>query len=578
MELRYYQEEAVNAVYNYLREHNGNPAIVIPTGGGKSLVIGQICHDVIKRWNGRILVVAHRKELLEQNAEKIRLLDPEIANEVGIYSAGLKKRDTDTPIVVGGIQSIFKRACDLGRFDLILVDEAHRIKPEDEGMYRQLYAECKVVNPKVRLIGLTATPYRMTSGYIHGPENVINDICYEIGIKELISQGFLSKVKSKRGLTDSIANLDGVHVRGGEFIGKELEDAMNIDDVVHSACKEIVRYSEGRKKVLIFTCGLEHAANVCGCLSNILADSEQIRYVFGETPAVERDQIISDFRDGKFKYLVNVNVLTEGFDAPDIDLVALVRATKSPGLYYQMTGRALRTCPDKEDALILDFGENVLRHGPIDKIKPRISPSGNGASEEPVKQLVKECPECHEMVLISVMRCDCGYNFPPPEPNHGREADSENSVISGEVTQEWFEVTDVTYRAHTKKGMAHDPTYPKTLLVEYWVGLNEVYREWICVEHDEGSFAQKKAFVWWSDKTEQKFIPNASKSAGIAARIFRMPSEILIRKVEGEPWPDIRGYKYTTDKPGSDPELAYSIDQELIEEKSELIPDEEIPF
>lgn len=196
LQLRPYQQEAVDSVYRYLREHDDNPCVVLPTGCGKSICIGKIASDAVSLWNGRVLVLAHVKELLEQNASKVVSLVDGIP--VGIYSAGLNSRDTDTPIVVAGIQSVYNKADVLGSFDLIIVDEAHLIAPEGDGIYRTFLQDMKLINPHVRVIGFTATPYRLKGGLICQPENILNAVCYEIGVKEMIAQGYLSPLKIGR--------------------------------------------------------------------------------------------------------------------------------------------------------------------------------------------------------------------------------------------------------------------------------------------------------------------------------------------------------------------------------------------
>ena len=174
MNLRPYQAEAVQAVYNALRARSDNPCVVLPTGTGKSLVIAQIVSDAVSRWQGRVLILAHVKELLEQNADKIRRLCPSI--EIGIYSAGLRSREKTQSCIVAGIQSVYQRACELGSFNLVIVDECHLIPVAGDGMYRQFLAEARIVNPKLRTIGLTATPYRLSGGLICKPENAIHAV------------------------------------------------------------------------------------------------------------------------------------------------------------------------------------------------------------------------------------------------------------------------------------------------------------------------------------------------------------------------------------------------------------------
>ena len=254
MELRPYQQAAVDAVYNHLRSKENNPCVVIPCGCGKSVVLAQIAKDAVEKWNGRVLILAHVKELLEQNSDKIRKLCPEL--KIGIFSAGLKSRDTEEPVIVAGIQSVYNKACDLGPFDIIMVDECHLIPPDGEGTYRTFLKDMKVINPHVRVIGLTATPFRLKGGLICQPENVLNEICYEAGLKEMIQQGYLSPLISKAGRTE--ANLDDLHIRGGEFIGEEMAAAMDNEAIVSSACREIVDLTRDRKSVLIFTTSVEH--------------------------------------------------------------------------------------------------------------------------------------------------------------------------------------------------------------------------------------------------------------------------------------------------------------------------------
>jgi DNA repair protein RadD len=195
--LRPYQREAVDAVYDYLRMRDDNPCVVIPTAGGKTPVLATICRDAVRLWNGRVLILAHVKELLEQAAEKLHAVAPDLP--VGIYSAGLKRRDLGYAITIAGIQSVYERACDVGRVDLVIVDEAHLIPPDGEGMYRTLLADLRVINPRMRVIGLTATPFRMKSGAICGPDNILNEVCYEVGVRELIVQRYLCSLRTKSG-------------------------------------------------------------------------------------------------------------------------------------------------------------------------------------------------------------------------------------------------------------------------------------------------------------------------------------------------------------------------------------------
>src|ERR1700739_3306037 len=185
--LRPYQEAARAAVYDYLRTHDDNPCVVIPTAGGKTPVMASICNDAVTLWNGRVLILAHVKELLEQTADKLHQVCPEIP--FGIYSAGLGRRDSTHPVIVAGIQSVYKRACELDAFDLVLIDEAHMIPLEGAGMYRQFLADARTGKPDPRVTGFPAPPFRMKTGPICVPaeeSGILNAVCFEVGVRELI--------------------------------------------------------------------------------------------------------------------------------------------------------------------------------------------------------------------------------------------------------------------------------------------------------------------------------------------------------------------------------------------------------
>ncbi len=342
MILRPYQQDSVNAVYDYLRNRDGNPCIVCPTGAGKSVILAQICSDAVSLWSGRVLILAHVKELLEQNAEKVRhYLGDDL---VGLYSAGLKQRDMHQPVIVASIQSIYKKACQFEPFDLVIADECHLIPESGDGMYRTFLRDALTINPNLRIIGTTATAFRMSTGMICGPDNLLNEICYEVGVRELIVQGFLCPLKSKAGKQK--ADTSSLHIRGGEFIASEVEDLMDDDRLVSSACSEILEQTADRNSILIFASGVHHARHIKQILEQ--RTQQEVGLVTGDTPALERAELIARFKrqpikadifgnnKPPLKYMVNVNVLTTGFDAPNIDCVVLLRPTNSPGLYYQM--------------------------------------------------------------------------------------------------------------------------------------------------------------------------------------------------------------------------------------------------
>ena len=530
MKLRSYQQAAVDAVYDHLRNRDDNPVAVLPTGAGKSLVLAKIASDAVGQWNGRVLILAHVKELLEQNADKVRRLCPDI--KVDLYSAGLKKRDTNTPVLVAGIQSIYKRACDLDPFDLIVVDEAHLISKKGDGMYRQFLADCKVINPHVRVIGLTATPFRLDSGMICSADHFLNQVCYEIGIKKLIRDGYLSPLISKAGVNR--ADFGGLHLRAGEFVSEEVESLVNDDALVSAACGEIVELTVDRRAVLIFASSVAHGRRVV----EVLRENHGIEcgFVTGETPAGERDELLTRFRGDAptslietepLRFLCNVNVLTTGFDAPRVDCVVMLRPTMSPGLLYQCVGRGFRLHPDKQDCLVLDFGGNIERHGPIDQIKPK-----DKAKRPDQGPPAKECEKCHALVACGYANCpECGHPFPPPEREAHDAQASEAGVLSGEVTDTEYDVQDIIYRVHRKRDAGEDA--PRCLRVDYMIGLERWQSEFICIEHS--GYARRKAEAWWSERCLDPCPSNAEEAVDIASSgLLAATKTLSVRSISGQ--------------------------------------------
>jgi DNA repair protein RadD len=536
LELRPYQKAAIDAVYSHLRSRDDNPCIVIPTAGGKTPVMAVICRDTVA-WGGRILILAHVKELLEQTRDHILSVAPDLALNVGVYSAGLKSRDTSTKILVAGIQSVYKRAEELGPFDIVMVDEAHTIPVDGEGMYLSFLHDIEKVNPNVRVIGLTATPFRTKEGMVCSPVNILNHICFGVGVKELIVQGYICPLISVAGA--KLADTSTLHVRAGEFMADEVEDLMDEDGLVNSACAEIIEATEDRKAVLIFASGVKHGKHIAELIPGAAT-------IFGDTPSDERANTIARFKAGEIKYLVNMGVLTQGFDAPTIDCVALLRPTLSPGLFYQMVGRGFRLSPGKTNCLVLDFGGNVLRHGPVDELRIDRRQRPAGAGQAPAKQ----CPECRALVSTGYSVCPiCGFIFPPPEKARHDGKASLDGILSGQTTTEAFPVQHVYYRVHTKMGAPEDD--PKTMRVEYVLGLNHFVSEWICFEHT--GWARQKAKQWWLQRRCEgaTYTPATSKEAVELAEAGELceTKSIVVKTTAGERYQTVAGYELENDLP-----------------------------
>lgn len=485
--LRPYQRAAIDAAFAWCAAYEGHPLIVVPTGGGKSLIMGSIIKEALDNAPGtRALVLAHRAELIAQNVKAVTSVLP--LGSIGIYSAGLKRRDTEHAIIVGGIQSLGRHAFDVGAFDLILIDEAHLVPSTDDTLYRKFIQAARLQNPGVRFVGLTATPYRLGTGLLHRGKNpLFTDVAYEAPVRDLIRDGYLCRLISKA----TLAQLDtaGVATRGGEFVAGQLEAAVDVADTTAAVVREIAALCTARRKLLVFCAGVAHAEHVADALCDA---GWPAAAVHGELSGEVRSNRLAAFRSGQLRAVTSVDVLTTGYDEPAIDAIALLRPTKSPGLYVQMVGRGFRQHPDKADTLILDFAGNVARHGPVDAIEVKEQTPGTGTAP------TKTCPGCQSIIYASLRLCpDCQHEFPPPERPPILPSASLAPVLSDEaVAPVWEEVTGVEYFFH-QRDVAKTPT----LRVEYYHGYRRVASEWVCLQHT--GFARSKAEAWWAARSPE---------------------------------------------------------------------------
>lgn len=506
MKPRHYQRAAIDSLYKYWSREKGNPLIVAPCGAGKSLICGFFISEAMAYPDTRILVLTHRRELLIQNEAELREIWTDAPT--GFYSAGIGRKDRNAPILFAGIQTAFKKLHTMEPFDLVIIDECHLVPPRQSSQYGQAIEVLKLMNPSVRFVGLTATHFRLDSGLLHEGKGALFDaVTYEIPVRKLIDEGHLCEVIGKRG--EEVADLSGVHKRGGEFIGKEVEGAFDVPALIAAACDEIVRYGKNRRAWLIFASGISHAEHVAAAIK---AHGIDCAVVHGGVPKTERDQIIADFKAGRLRCLVNVDILTIGFNAPICDMGVLLRATASTALYVQIVGRLMRTYPGKENALLLDYGGNVERHGPIDDV--RVKSPGEGGGEAPAKA----CPSCHSIVHAGSLECpDCGHMFPSRKPKHERSAYG-GAIMSHQVEADWLDVSSVSYHRHKKPGK------PDSVRVEYRCGLR-VIRDWWMPEH-RGIARTKTVKRLWDHGIQ---CPNTTDALLAVAEELPKPNQIEVK-------------------------------------------------
>ncbi|WP_199454325.1 DEAD/DEAH box helicase [Vibrio owensii] len=383
--LRPYQADSVKAVIHYFRKHSTPAVIVLPTGAGKSLVIAELARLA----KGRVLVLAHVKELVEQNHAKYE----GYGLKGSIFSAGLGRKETDQQVVFASVQSVVRNLDSFkNQFSLLVIDECHRVPDEKTSSYQKVITHLRELNPGIKVLGLTATPYRLGMGWIYQyhtrgqvrteESRFFRDCIFELPIRYLLDENFLTPARMMDApvLSYDFSQLKPANT--GRY--KEAEMDMVIDKAKRATpqiVEQIIQYAKERKGVMVFAATVRHAQEIHGLLPE-----GETAIVIGDTPTPERDAIIQSFKNREIKYLVNVSVLTTGFDAPHVDLIAILRPTESVSLYQQIVGRGLRLSEGKSECLVLDYAGNSY-----DLYQPEVGdPKPNSTSEI----ITIPCPAC----------------------------------------------------------------------------------------------------------------------------------------------------------------------------------------
>lgn len=495
--LRYYQEEAVDSLFEYFNTHGGtnpdgtpvkaNPLICLPTGTGKSLVIAEFIRRVMMQFpNQRVLMATHVKELISQNASK--MLEAWPLAPLGIVSAGLGRREYNLPIVFGGVQSLVKKFSSIGWRDLLVIDEAHLLA--NEGSYSQLINELTNVigmNPYLKVIGLTATPYRLGLGLMTNG-NIFTDICYNLcnidGFARLIAEGFLCPLIPKKTVVE--LDISNVGKTADDYNQKQLQEAVDKETVTFAALKECVESAYDRACWLMFASGIEHAEHIAEMLNSAFGISAVA--IHSKKSDGENAANMLAWKSGQVRAAVSMNSLTTGVDNPMCDFIGMLRPTMSPGLWVQMLGRGTRPYPGKQNCLVLDFAGNTRRLGPInDPVIPRMKGQGT-----PGDAPVKVCGACgtynHATAKVCIV---CGADFTFAEKLNRHSSGME--LLRSDLPQiERFPVSHVVMKPHTSKAGNN------VIQIAYFCGLRTFF-EYQNVEA-KGNFMRHKSRDWFRQR------------------------------------------------------------------------------
>lgn len=573
IELRWYQEEAVQALFDFFndpaRAHSlepANPLICMPTGTGKSVVIAEFLRRALMLYpQTRAIVATHVKELVRQNAKK--LIDIWPLAPVGIHSAGLSQRDTMQPVIFGGVQSMVGKFPLFGWRDLLAIDEAHLLSPNGDTSYQKFIEELskgpagcdpasRNVNPYLKVIGFTATPYRLGLGHMTNGNlftHVAYNLCTIDAFNRLMAEGYLSPVIPQR--TDEQLDVSSVGMRNGDFIPGQLQAAIDVETITYRALKETVEKGFNRRSWLLFASGVEHAEHICEMLNNVFGIS-CVAIHSGNSKETNAKNL-ELWQTGQVRAAVNMNSLTTGVDHPPCDLIAVLRPTMSTGLWVQMIGRGTRPFSwfmlgpaeqqrliafqgfVKQNCLVLDFAGNTRRLGPInDPVIPK--PKGKGP---PGDAPVRICDACGTYNHATAKICiGCGKEFEFSENISSRA--SELELLRSNLPQiEPFTVDRVVMVGHTSRSSGRD-----SIKVAYYCGLRTFF-EYISVETPI-NFHRHKSRDWFRQRyhyntpqyTWDNDVPLTNKEVLDLSQELRWPARINVWL--NKETPEIMGYEF----------------------------------
>jgi DNA repair protein RadD len=557
--LRYYQEEAVTSIFDYFASGApGNPVVALPTGTGKSIVIAEAIRRALMWYpQTRILVVTHVKELIQQNFDELMSLWP--TAPAGIYSAGLKRRDVNSAVTFCGIGSIAKRAATFGHIDLIFVDECHTVSPKDSTMYNKAFTALKAINPNVRVIGLSASPYRLGTGMITDG-GLFTDICCDYCTLEkfnkLVEDGFISPLIPRQ--TETELDVSNVETSGGDYVLSQLQSAVDNDSTTRAALTEAVRLSAGRVSWLVFTTGVDHTRHVVDILNELGIPARAVHSQMEEgLDKGTREENIELFKKGYIGALVNYGVLTTGFNHKPVDNIVMLRPTKSPGLWVQMLGRGTRpydyrternpalaaAFPNyKVNCQVLDFAANTTRLGPINDPVIPTKKKKKGKGDAPFKV----CPVCAVYNHARARFCiNCQAEFPESTCNLSTTAGTDELIRKAPkpppppVREETFVVNRMEGSRHNSK----DPSKPPSLKLTFCCGLH-LFTEYLSLEHPD-RYPRHLARDKWRTLAQVDNDVEPPDTADMAVDMIQyLTAPSRIRVLMQKPYPQVVGYEF----------------------------------
>ena len=407
--LRPRQKELVEKTLGILKEQNRCLAVA-PTGAGKTIMMAAIIKGLI-RHNSKVLVIQHRGELLEQNKAKFERMYPHI--QTSIVEA--KSKDFSGKVIFAMVQTLANCLKDLPRISILAVDEAHHAVAET---WQAIITKAHRKNPKVKIVGVTATPQR---GDRQSLKDTFHTLADHIKLKELVRTqnlvvpksfvldlGNNEELKRLYGRGEPLKDEKGNVIKINNDAQIQEEAALILDHDHHT--KQVIQHWQDKasnRKTVVFCTNRTHAKHVQMAFEEV---GVKCAFVSGEMNADKRGKILKDFEEGKYQLITNVAVLTEGWDCPDVSCVILLRPSSYKGTMIQMVGRGLRTAPGKTDCIILDFGMSSIIHGSLEQEAALV--------RKEQRVILKKCFSCRKQVPINAKECEhCHVKFLQAEKN-----------------------------------------------------------------------------------------------------------------------------------------------------------------
>lgn len=558
---RDYQIEALDATWKALHETNDNLLCISPTGTGKTFIINSLTRRMVRTYKKtRVLVITHNKDIIGQNAASMKKFWK--TADVGIYSAGLKRKDTNNSIIYCGIQSVVKNMEAFRKTNILYIDEAHLLSPNEGTMYQKLISYLQEHNPKLRILLFSATPYRLGQGHLLESE-MCDSIAFDFTQTEkfmwFVEQGYLTRLVTKKAAQEF--DISEARMRGGEFNDSDVQRLSNTKENNIAVVQECMKYGMDRNHWMVFASGIEHG--------NALAEqfrAHGVPAICLHSKSENRDEELKRWEAGEYTALINVGLYTTGYDFPPLDLIAVARATQSTALWVQICGRGTRCVFEgdhdlstqegrlaaiaegpKQDCLVLDFAGNTRRLGPINApIIPK--PRRKGDDMEGTAP-VKSCPECDTYNHTRATHCEsCGFEFPPPE-TVTTEAGTDDIMVSDALEPDIVEipVMSVVYREKTSRSTKR-PYFECT-----YQSFTDKYKEFLFPGFPVAAVRERFEDWWWYrlDEKERKIYRGKAGydfPQSISEALERAPNELrdptIVRVDFNKKYKDVLGVSF----------------------------------